>query len=154
MRPSWSSSTLKIAWLSPYSAGGADGERLAQQSHQAHALFAAAIFHIEHALGGCFLRQHREPADGLEFRETGAVLKRIEAGRFRPTTSFELSHAIVSAMTRHQEGFLGIRALLERPLAEAREAGLEADARRQCLRVIESSYEEHGGFRLRTLKSA
>ena len=48
---------------------------------------------------------------GLEFRETGAVLKRIEAGRFRPTRSFELSHAIVSAMTRHQEEFLGILAL-------------------------------------------
>ena len=52
-----------------------------------------------------------------------------------------------------EEGFLGIRALLERPLAEAREAGLEADAGRQCLRVIESSYEEHGGFRLRTLSA-
>jgi magnesium transporter len=47
----------------------------------------------------------------LAFRETNAVLKRIEAGRFRPTRSFELSHAIVSAMTRHQEGFLGILAL-------------------------------------------
>jgi magnesium transporter len=47
----------------------------------------------------------------LAFRETSAVRKRIEAGRFRPTTSFELSHAIVSAMTRHQEEFLGILAL-------------------------------------------
>jgi hypothetical protein len=25
------------------------------------------------------------------------------------------------------------------------------DALRQCLRVIEATYEEHGGFRLRTL---
>jgi magnesium transporter len=47
----------------------------------------------------------------LAFRETNAVRRRIEAGRFRPTRSFELSHAIVSAMTRHQEGFLGILAL-------------------------------------------
>jgi magnesium transporter len=47
----------------------------------------------------------------LAFRETNAVLKRIEAGRFRPTASFELSHAIVLAMTRHQEGFVGILAL-------------------------------------------
>jgi Mg2+ and Co2+ transporter CorA len=47
----------------------------------------------------------------LAFRETNAVRKRIEAGRFRPTTSFELSHAVVSAMTRHQEEFLGILAL-------------------------------------------
>jgi len=47
----------------------------------------------------------------LAFRETSAVRKRIEGGRFRPARSFELSHAIVSAMTRHQEGFLGILAL-------------------------------------------
>jgi magnesium transporter len=47
----------------------------------------------------------------LAFRETGAVRKRIEAGRFRPARSFELSHAIVSAMTRHQEEFLGVLAL-------------------------------------------
>ena len=47
----------------------------------------------------------------LAFRETNAVLKRIRAGRIRPSRSFELSHAIVSAMTRHQEGFVGILAL-------------------------------------------
>ena len=32
-----------------------------------------------------------------------------------------------------------------------RGAGLGVDALRQCLRVIEATYEEHGGFRLRTL---
>jgi magnesium transporter len=47
----------------------------------------------------------------LAFRETDAVLKRIRAGRMRPTRSFELSHGIVSAMTRHQESFVGILAL-------------------------------------------
>jgi magnesium transporter len=47
----------------------------------------------------------------LAFRETSAARRRIEAGRLRPTRSFELSHAIVSAMTRHQEEFLGILAL-------------------------------------------
>jgi magnesium transporter len=47
----------------------------------------------------------------LAFRETNAVRRRIEGGRFQPARSFELSHAIVSAMTRHQEGFLGILAL-------------------------------------------
>jgi len=52
-----------------------------------------------------------EVIPGLEFRETGAVLKRIQAGRFRPARSFELSHAIISALTRHQEGFVGILAL-------------------------------------------
>jgi Mg2+ and Co2+ transporter CorA len=39
-------------------------------------------------------------------RETRAVLQRIEAGRLRPGSSFELSYAIVSALTRHQEAFV------------------------------------------------
>jgi DNA repair protein RecO (recombination protein O) len=51
-------------------------------------------------------------------------------------------------------GFEGVRALLERPLAEAGTARLTVEALRQCLRVIESSYEFHGGFRLRTLARA
>src|SRR4029450_1313806 len=37
-----------------------------------------------------------EVPPGLEFRETSAVRKRIESGRFRPSRSVELSHAIVS----------------------------------------------------------
>ena len=53
-----------------------------------------------------------------------------------------------------EEGFLGIRALLEQPLAGAGGASLGEDALRQCLRVIQASYEEHGGFRLRTTLSA
>jgi magnesium transporter len=39
-------------------------------------------------------------------RETRAVLARIEAGRLRPTSPFELSYAIVSAMAQGQEGFV------------------------------------------------
>jgi magnesium transporter len=38
----------------------------------------------------------------LALRETRAVLRRVEAGRLHPSSSFELSHAIVSALTRHQ----------------------------------------------------
>ncbi|MBA2614989.1 MAG: DNA repair protein RecO [Actinobacteria bacterium] len=49
------------------------------------------------------------------------------------------------------EGFGGLRALLERPLADAPGAALSERARRDALRVVESSYEFHGGFRLRTL---
>jgi DNA repair protein RecO (recombination protein O) len=49
------------------------------------------------------------------------------------------------------DGFEGIRALLERPLSDARAAGLTDRGRRDALRVVESSYEYHGGFRLRTL---
>ena len=49
------------------------------------------------------------------------------------------------------DGFTGMRALLERPLAGASAVGAGPLAFRDCLRVIESSYEFHGGFRLRTL---
>jgi DNA repair protein RecO (recombination protein O) len=49
------------------------------------------------------------------------------------------------------DGFSGIRGLIERPLADSRAAGLTERGRRDILRVIESSYEYHGGFRLRTL---
>ena len=39
-------------------------------------------------------------------RHTRAVLRRIEAGRVRPGTAFELSYAIVSGVTRHMEAFI------------------------------------------------
>jgi Mg2+ and Co2+ transporter CorA len=39
-------------------------------------------------------------------RETDSVLRRIQAGRLRPATPWELSHAIVSAVTRSQESFV------------------------------------------------
>ena len=39
-------------------------------------------------------------------RETRAVLGRIEAGRLRPRSSFELSYAIVSALAQGQEAFV------------------------------------------------
>lgn len=55
------------------------------------------------------------------------------------------------ALTVSPEGFAGIRALLERTLAEARDAGLTPRGAREGLAVIEAVYEFHGGFRLRTL---
>jgi magnesium transporter len=39
-------------------------------------------------------------------RETLAVRRRLESGRLRPSSSFELSYAIVSAVARHQESFV------------------------------------------------
>jgi Mg2+ and Co2+ transporter CorA len=39
-------------------------------------------------------------------RETRAVHRRLESGRLRPSSSFELSYAIVSALARHQEAFV------------------------------------------------
>jgi DNA repair protein RecO (recombination protein O) len=46
------------------------------------------------------------------------------------------------------EGIAGIEGLLGAPLAEA---AISKRAAREALRVITSSYEYHGGFRLRTL---
>ncbi len=42
----------------------------------------------------------------VALRETRAVLKRIEAGRLRPSNPFELSYVIVSALARHMEDFI------------------------------------------------
>jgi DNA repair protein RecO len=88
-------------------------------------------------LTSCAACGEEKPLVGFSARAGGAVCRECSSASLALT----------------EEGFLGIRALLEHPLAEAREAGLEADAARQCLRVIESSYEEHGGFRLRTLSA-
>ena len=51
-------------------------------------------------------------------------------------------------------GIVGIEALLARPLAEARDAGLVERSTRDALAVITSAYEYFGNFRLRTLRSA
>ena len=51
-------------------------------------------------------------------------------------------------------GIAGIEALLARPLAEARDAGLAERSTRDALAVITSAYEYFGNFRLRTLRSA
>ncbi|MGH3062918.1 MAG: DNA repair protein RecO [Gaiellaceae bacterium] len=50
-------------------------------------------------------------------------------------------------------GLRGIEALLRAPLAEAGTVELGARAARDTLAVIASSYEFHGGFRLRTLSA-
>jgi len=51
------------------------------------------------------------------------------------------------------EGLAGIERLLSAPLADAGAAGLGDRARREALAVVTTSYEEHGGFRLRTLST-
>jgi Mg2+ and Co2+ transporter CorA len=89
-----------------------------------------------------------EVIPGLEFRETGAVLKRIEAGRFRPARSFDLSHAIVSALIRHQEGFLGILAL-EVGLLEQRVIDEEKEDPEQFLEELFRA--RHGLIAVKTL---
>jgi DNA repair protein RecO (recombination protein O) len=51
------------------------------------------------------------------------------------------------------EALAGIERLLSTPLSDAHAAGLDDRARRDALAVVTSSYEEHGGFRLRTLSA-
>jgi magnesium transporter len=84
----------------------------------------------------------------LAFRETAAVLKRVEAGRFKPTRSFELSHGILSAMTRHQEGFVGILAL-EVGLLEQRVIAEEKEDPEQFLEELFRA--RHGLIAVRTM---
>ncbi len=57
------------------------------------------------------------------------------------------------ALRLSPEGIAGIERLLSTPLADAWDAALSDRARRDALAVITSSYEEHGGFRLRTLSA-
>jgi DNA repair protein RecO (recombination protein O) len=52
------------------------------------------------------------------------------------------------------DGLAGMGQLLRRPLAEANAAGLTERGARDVLGVISSSYEYHGGFRLRTLRAS
>jgi DNA repair protein RecO (recombination protein O) len=72
------------------------------------------------------------PLIGYSPRAGGAVCERCGADSLPLTT----------------EGIAGIEGLLGAPLAEA---AISKRAAREALRVITSSYEYHGGFRLRTL---
>ena len=57
------------------------------------------------------------------------------------------------SFTVSPDGLAGIELLLSTPLADAAGAGLGDRTRREALSVVTSSYEEHGGFRLRTLSA-
>ena len=57
------------------------------------------------------------------------------------------------ALALSSGGLAGMEALLRSPLADARATGLTERGAREVLAVITSSYEEHGGFRLRTLRA-
>jgi DNA repair protein RecO (recombination protein O) len=57
------------------------------------------------------------------------------------------------SMPLSADGLRGIETLLRTPLADAGAAGLSGRAARDALAVITSSYEFHGGFRLRTLSA-
>jgi DNA repair protein RecO (recombination protein O) len=57
------------------------------------------------------------------------------------------------ALPLSRDGLLVIEGLLQRPLAEASDAGVTDRGAREALGVITASYEYHGGFRLRTLSA-
>ena len=57
------------------------------------------------------------------------------------------------ALELSADGLATVEGLLSTPLADAVAAPLGDRARRDALAVITSSYEEHGGFRLRTLSA-
>ena len=80
-----------------------------------------------------------EPLVGYSAKAGGAV-----CGNCSAEGSLALSPA----------GIAGIEALLARPLAEARDAGLAERSTRDALTVITAAYEYFGNFRLRTLRSA
>ena len=71
-------------------------------------------------------------------RETRAVARRIEQGRFAPSSPAELSHAIVSALVAHQETFVMELtrkvATLERRVLSGEKGGFE-DALEEMFRV-------------------
>jgi DNA repair protein RecO (recombination protein O) len=57
------------------------------------------------------------------------------------------------ALALSAESLVGAERLLSAPLADARAVELTDRAGRETLAVVTSSYEEHGGFRLRTLSA-
>ena len=61
--------------------------------------------------------------------------------------------AQAEALALSAEGIRGCEALLASPLADAVSLGLTPRATRDALRLIQASYEYHGGFRLRTLSA-
>src|SRR3954449_2127926 len=59
----------------------------------------------------------------------------------------------VGSLLLSPAGIGGIETLLREPLAAAQNSGLSDRAARDALGVVTSSYEYHGGFRLRTLSA-
>ncbi len=88
-------------------------------------------------LGACVECGARDELVGFSSRGGGAVCRGHARG----------------ALPLSPEGLAGVERLLTTPLAEAYAAGLGERATREALSIVTSSYEEHGGFRLRTLSA-
>ena len=66
---------------------------------------------------------------------------------------FVVMFLITSVATLRERSSGTLERLLSTPLADATPAGLSDRARRDALAVITTSYEEHGGFRLRSVSA-
>jgi DNA repair protein RecO (recombination protein O) len=88
-------------------------------------------------VGSCAECGAEGPLAGYSARAGGTVCESCSAG----------------ALSLSADGLAGMDGLLRSPLADARTAGLTERGAREVLAVITSSYEEHGGFRLRTLRA-
>jgi DNA repair protein RecO (recombination protein O) len=86
-------------------------------------------------LAGCAACGEDKPLVGFSAQAGGGVCDECGSG----------------ALEVSVEGFETVRGFLERPLAEAAAPSSTPRGLRECLQVIEASYEHHGGFRLRTL---
>jgi DNA repair protein RecO (recombination protein O) len=86
-------------------------------------------------LTGCASCGEEKPLVGFSAQAGGGVCAGCQSG----------------ALDVSPDGFEAVRGFLERSLAEASAASSSARGLRECLGVIEASYEHHGGFRLRTL---
>ena len=88
-------------------------------------------------LGSCAECGSAGPLAGYSPRAGGVVCEACSAG----------------AIALSGDGLIGMDGLLRSPLADARTSGLTERGARDVLAVITSSYEEHGGFRLRTVRT-
>jgi DNA repair protein RecO (recombination protein O) len=86
-------------------------------------------------LAGCASCGEERPLVGFSAQAGGGVCAECRGG----------------SMDVSAEGFEAVRSFLEHPLAEAATQDAGPRGLRECLAVIEASYEYHGGFRLRTL---
>jgi DNA repair protein RecO (recombination protein O) len=86
-------------------------------------------------LAGCASCGEERPLVGFSAQAGGGVCAECRGG----------------SMDVSAEGFEAVRSFLEHPLSEAATQDAGPRGLRECLVVIEASYEYHGGFRLRTL---
>ena len=97
-----------------------------------------------------------EAALALRLPPARRQLRRVRVGRaarrlFGPSRRNGVPACSAGALALSPEGLGGMDALLRSPLADAPAVGLTERGARDVLAVITASYEEHGGFRLRTL---